>query len=105
MGSKPVVAMALSRAVHEQMFARDDLEDLSAVATVLDPPLAGVADQLTPLLKEAVVAVTGWGTASFDTNLLTAAPKLQLIAHSAGSVKAVVTDAVYDRGIRVTTSA
>src|SRR5438128_4338606 len=105
MGSKPVVAMALSRSMHEQMFALEDLEDLSAAATVIDPPLAGVADQLVPLLKDAVVAISGWGTAPFDAKLLASAARLQLIAHSAGSVKAVVTDAVYDRGIRVTTSA
>src|SRR6185369_1136220 len=32
-------------------------------------------------------------------------PRLRMIAHSAGSVKGIVTDAVYDRGIRVTTAA
>src|SRR2546421_1900791 len=105
MGSKPVVAMALARGMHDQMFTPQDLDRLHEVAEIAGPPLGGFADQISPLLADASVAVTGWGTARFDERLLGSAPKLKLIAHSAGSVKSIVTDAVYARGIRVTTSA
>jgi phosphoglycerate dehydrogenase-like enzyme len=60
---------------------------------------------LEDLLPQAQVAITGWGSARFDEALLARSPKLKLIAHSAGSVKRIVSNAVYDRGIRVTTSA
>jgi phosphoglycerate dehydrogenase-like enzyme len=105
MNGKPTVALALTRSVHEMMFTPHDLSRLAGAADLTGP--ADIADpaHLAPLLRDASVAITGWGTAPFDQALLEAAPKLKLIAHSAGSLKAIITDAVFDRGIRVTTSA
>ena len=105
MSSKPVVAMALSRAMHDVMFTPDDLARLREVATVVGPPETATPEALRLLLKDAVVAITGWGTAHFGADLLDAAPKLKLIAHSAGTVKNLVNDAVYDRGVRVINAA
>ncbi|MGB7158318.1 MAG: hydroxyacid dehydrogenase [Tepidisphaeraceae bacterium] len=105
MSSKPVVALALSRTMHDIMFTPGELSRLREIATVVGPPETGAADQVRPLLKDAIVAVTGWGTARFDAKQLDHAPKLKLIAHSAGSVKNLVDDLAYDRGIRVTNSA
>jgi phosphoglycerate dehydrogenase-like enzyme len=105
MSSKPVVALALSRAMHDVMFTPEDLARLHAVATVVGPAESGAEQHVRPLLQSAVVAITGWGTAHFGANLLADAPKLKLIAHSAGTVKNLVNDAVYDRGIRVINAA
>jgi phosphoglycerate dehydrogenase-like enzyme len=105
MSDKPIVAMALSRAMHEVMFTPDDLARLREAATVVGPAETGTAEHLRPLLTDATVAITGWQTAPFDANLLDHAPKLKLIAHSAGTVKTLVDDAAYDRGIRVINAA
>lgn len=105
MSSKPVVAMALSRAVHEIMFTPYDLARLGEAATVLGPAETGSAEHVRPLLQDAIVAVTGWGSARFDAALLEFSPKLKLIAHSAGSVKNLVDEEFYERGIRVTNAA
>lgn len=105
MRSKPVVAMALSRAMHDIMFTPDDLARLREAAAVVGPPETASPEALRPLLADAVAAVTGWGTARFDAKLLAAAPRLKLIAHSAGSVKNLVDDQAYDRGIRVINAA
>jgi phosphoglycerate dehydrogenase-like enzyme len=105
MSGKPIVAMALSRGVYEQMFTPQSLAFLSQAADVRGPVDAATAEQITPILADAQVAITGWGTARFDAELLKCCPKLRMIAHSAGSVKGLVTDAVFDRGIRVTTAA
>ena len=105
MSDKPVVAMALSRTVHEQMFTPQDLSRLHAAATVVGPAQTGALEHVAPLLKEAVVAISGWGSAAFDDALLARCPKLRLVAHSAGSVKSIVTEALYDRGMKVTTAA
>ncbi len=105
MSSKPVVAMALSRAVHDIMFSPDDLSRLREVAAVVGPAETGGPEHIRPLLKDAIAAITGWQTAPFDETLLASAPNLKLIAHSAGTVKNLVDDAVYDRGIRVINAA
>src|SRR5688500_3761879 len=105
MSDKPVVAMALGRSVHEMMFAPQDLARLRAAATVFGPAESGALEHVAPLLKDATVAITGWGSAPFDDALLARCPNLRLVAHSAGSVKAIVTEALYDRGVKVTTAA
>lgn len=105
MSTKPVVAMALSRAMHEVMFTADDLARLREAADVVGPAETGAAEHVRPLLAHAVVAITGWQTCTFDAPLLDHAPRLRLIAHSAGTVKKLVDDAAYDRGVRVTSAA
>ena len=105
MSSKPVVAMALAADWLGQMFFAEDLHRLREVADVRDPVRRAAARTLRPLLTDATAAITGWGTPQFDAALLEHAPRLRLIAHSGGSIKGIVTPAVYDRGIRVTTAA
>ena len=58
-------------------------------------------EELREHLKGRQVCVTGWGSPVFDEEILNSAPDLKLIAHTGGSVKPYVTEAVYDRGIRV----
>jgi hypothetical protein len=57
-------------------------------------PIEPLAVASTPQLKDAVGVITGWGSPRFDGELLKLAPKLQLLAHSAGSLRGVVSDAV-----------
>src|SRR5688500_3866964 len=105
MGSKPVVALARAQEMCRQMFFAEDLARLREVADVLDAPVRADPSTLRPLLRDATVAITGWGSPLFDAALIECAPKLRLVAHSAGSVKPIVSPAVYDRGVRVVTAA
>jgi len=105
MGSKPVVCLALPRETYERMFRREDLDRLSEAAEIRGPFDNSERPNLIRALSGATVAITGWGSQKFDREMLEAADSLRLIAHSAGSVKSIVDEAVYDRGIRVTTSA
>jgi phosphoglycerate dehydrogenase-like enzyme len=103
--SKPVVAIAMSRALAEGMFTPGDIARLNAAAAVVGPVETITPDAIRTLLADAVAVISGWGTPRFDAAQLAAASKLKFVAHSAGSVKPLVTDALYDRGIRVTTAA
>ncbi len=103
MAGKPVVAMVLSPQVHESMFRQDDLARLGSAARIVGPSADAASRE--ELLRDATVAITGWGSPCFDADLLKAAPQLRFIAYSAGSVKNLVSDAMYDRGIRISTSA
>src|SRR5207248_8031593 len=105
MNAKPVVAMVLPKGTHDIMFRAADLERLKSIAELFGPFERTDLSGLQVGLSEATAVITGWGSPQFDELLLQAAPKLKLIAHSAGSVKPVITHAVYQRGIRVTTSA
>jgi len=105
MSSKPVVALALAEPLCRMMFASDDLDRLRAATTVNGPPKTAAIEDVLPLLTDAVVAITGWGSPVFDAELLKHAPKLRLVAYSAGSIKGVATDEMYDRGVQITTAA
>jgi len=62
-------------------------------------------ETLKKVIKDADVAVTSWGCPKLTEEILDEAPNLKLILHAAGSVKPFVTDAIYERGIRVISSA
>lgn len=63
-------------------------------------------ERLTPaVLRDALVdvdvCVCGWGCPQFTEEVLEKANKLKLVAHTAGSVARIASDAMYERGIRI----
>ena len=62
-------------------------------------------DQFCELIKGMNAVISSWDTPLFTREVLDAAPDLKIICHAAGSVKPIVTDAVWERGIVVTSSA
>lgn len=102
---RPHIALILPPNIAAMMFLPADLDRLRAAATVSGPVDCANRSAVKSLLAAADIAITGWGSPRFDADLLSAAPNLRLIARSAGSVKGIVTDALYERGIRVTTAA
>lgn len=60
------------------------------------------------LLKHSAdveIIVTSWGTAALDAEIMAHAKQLKLLTHAAGSVKPVLSDAVWNAGVRVTSAA
>lgn len=56
------------------------------------------------LLSKADVLFTGWGCPVFDREFLQAASNLKAVFYGAGSIKHVVTDEFWQRGIRITSA-
>ena len=74
-----------------------------------DVRLNPLGRQYTPQeLKDALrgvdVAITHWGTPCFSADVLQNADKLSLLAHGAGTVAYVASEALYDKNVRVTTA-
>ena len=105
MSSNTKITLILPETICRRMFTETDLGELRKLGDVRGPIDHKEAGALSAALAETEVAVTGWGSPTFDAALIAKAPKLRMIAHTAGSVKTLVTEAVYDRGISVTTSA
>ncbi|WP_184925431.1 hydroxyacid dehydrogenase [Kitasatospora gansuensis] len=78
-----------------------ELADLDPLLVVDDftGPAAAAA------LAEAEVIVSSWGCPPLDDTVLAAAPRLRAVIHAAGSVKHHITDACWQRGIRVASAA
>lgn len=56
-------------------------------------------------LAGAEILLTSWGCPRIDADALARAPNLRLVAYAAGSVKPIVSDALWDRGIKVVSAA
>ncbi len=88
------------------LFDEDDLDRLRELGTVLNTqPIAAWDDEADTVLAEAEVIVGHWGCPPLDAAMLDRAPRLGLFAYAAGTVKMTLTDAVWDRDIRVTSGA
>ncbi|WP_176168883.1 hydroxyacid dehydrogenase [Krasilnikoviella flava] len=56
-------------------------------------------------LADVDVLLTGWGAPRLDDALLARAPRLRAVVHAAGSVKPLVTPALWERGVKVSSAA
>ncbi len=90
-----------------RLFRTADHDRLNRLGTLLDTQPVG--DWSTPeaaaLLERADIVLGHWGCPPMTAEVLAGAPRLQLFAYAAGTVKSVVDDALFDRGIRVTSCA
>ncbi|MEG1677421.1 MAG: hydroxyacid dehydrogenase [Clostridia bacterium] len=59
------------------------------------------SQQLCEQIKNVDICITGWGTPRFDEAVLQNANQLKLIAHAGGTVASIVSEAVFEKGIRV----
>ncbi|GAA5207080.1 hydroxyacid dehydrogenase [Microbacterium kyungheense] len=101
--TSPTVVAAVGADLMAEFFTPADVERLRAAARALGGDFAR-ADALADIedLRGARVVVTSWGAPPFDAGLLDGMPRLRLVAHTGASVKAFVTDELFDRGIGVT---
>jgi phosphoglycerate dehydrogenase-like enzyme len=76
-----------------------------ADVTMNDSGGSWTAEEIAERLPGVDALVTSWGIVTLDEQVLSRADRLKIVAHSAGSVKRLVTDALYDRGIVVTHAA
>jgi phosphoglycerate dehydrogenase-like enzyme len=60
---------------------------------------------LLAILPQAEACLTSWGVAQLDAKVMAAAPCLKAMAHMGGSVQRFVSNALWERGVQVTTAA
>ncbi len=58
-------------------------------------------EEIVKTIGDCDTYVTLWGSPRLDTEILNAAPNLKLLIHLAGTVKPFVSDAMWERGIKV----
>ena len=104
--SKPIVAVTIGRANYQRMFSDAAWQRLAEIATIVhhahDEPAGH--DDLIELLPGAQACITSWGVAQFDAEVVAAANSLQLMSHMGSSVKRFLSDAIWERDIRVTSA-
>ncbi|GAB3473632.1 hydroxyacid dehydrogenase [Amycolatopsis cihanbeyliensis] len=104
--SRPRAALAMATDAASAVLDETALRALRQVCDLAD----GVLDDFTvpetrETLRDVELLVTGWGCPPLDAAVLAGAPRLRAVAHTAGSVRAHVTGACWDRGIEVSSAA
>jgi len=99
-------AMYILAAPYRTMiYGPDEERDLAEVFAVDPVPReAKVIDQEPGALAEVEVILSGWGAPCLDARFLAAAPRLKAVFYGAGSIRNMVTEAFWERGITVTSA-
>jgi phosphoglycerate dehydrogenase-like enzyme len=105
--TRPVIALAMLDGLVEHAFTPTHFARLEAAGDVIDrTPLTHFDDdRAASMLARVDVIVGHWGCPTLTTAVLAQAPNLRLFAYAGGTVKWQVTDAVWERGIVVTSAA
>lgn len=100
-------ALAMSKDVARLQFPPERLERLRELCDVPDDtPLTNLREPpATTLLADAEILISSWGCPPIDEAVLSASPSLGLVTHAAGSIKRHITEASWERGVRVTSAA
>ncbi|QKW10682.1 hydroxyacid dehydrogenase [Streptomyces sp. NA04227] len=83
----------------------EDLRRRLASAVTLVPPDGSGALPAPSVLAKTGILLTGWGCPPLTARVLAGAPRLAAVVHAAGSVKELVTEEVWQRGIVVSSAA
>jgi len=102
---KPKIASLINPSLAPSVLGDDARKRLASFAELAGIEQDGPSkEQLKAILADADGCITSWGTPALDEEILAAAPKLKIMAHAAGTVKHLVFDALFDRGVVVTSA-
>jgi phosphoglycerate dehydrogenase-like enzyme len=103
---KPIVVILMPEATQLNILSPDALSTLARFAEPRKPMGAELGpNDLPELLQGASVCITGWGTPPLTAEVLSNAPGLQLVAHTAGSIRNLVPPDAMAQGLRVSHAA
>ncbi|WP_406453794.1 hydroxyacid dehydrogenase [Streptomyces sp. NBC_00876] len=106
---RPRALLAMAPGIAERLFTERHRTRLAALTRtdtrLVAHDLADPSPEVAAALVEAEVLFTCWGATPLTAAVLDTAPRLRAVVHAAGSVKHHITDACWERGIAVTSSA
>jgi phosphoglycerate dehydrogenase-like enzyme len=101
-----VAAFAMLPGLQHRLFGASDLDRIRALASIdIGNVLTDFATADPDLLRRLTVLITGWGAPHVGAASLALMPRLAAILHAAGTVKALLSEEVWARGITVTNAA
>jgi phosphoglycerate dehydrogenase-like enzyme len=99
---KPVIAVLLQPEWRPLILAPSTEKELAELGTVDGAVQRITVNNMPTLLAGATVCLTGWDISPLTEEMLADAPRLQLIAHTAGTVRRLLPRSIYGSRIRVT---
>jgi phosphoglycerate dehydrogenase-like enzyme len=107
MHQRPQALLVMRPDTYQVQFGSDQMHRLRSLARLGDPIWSDDIDapHTRARLAEAEVLLTSWGCPVLTAERLEAAPRLRAVFHCAGSVRPIVSEAVWHRGLLVTSAA
>ncbi|ARF55871.1 hydroxyacid dehydrogenase [Streptomyces gilvosporeus] len=107
--ARPTLLLSMGPGIADQLLTARHRTRLTTLVRT-DPclvahALAHPTPEVAAALADAEVLLTCWGAPPLTERVLAAAPRLRAVVHAAGSVKPLVTDACWERGIAVASAA
>lgn len=101
--SKPIVAITIGKKYYSRMISDECIRILESFAEVRDTGTENPADkdEMIRLLDGADACITSWEVAPLDEEIMAAAVELKAVVHMGGSVKRLVSDELFDMGVKV----
>ena len=88
----------------DRIFSERSLAKLRSMGEVVINDGDASVESVKKAIKGADVAITSWGNTTLNEDILSACPDLKLVVHAAGSVKPIISEALWKKGIRVAAS-
>lgn len=97
------IALLQRKELRERVFSSEQLAQLREFGEVVlnEENVNPTEEHARELIADADVVITSWGCCALTERVLDSAPNLKLVLHAAGTVKPIVTDALWQRGVRV----
>ena len=102
---RPKGIFLLSPSSYDLIYGPAERQEISRLVEIYAPPqttetIAGQPD----VLAEADVIFSGWGMVVMDRKFLQSAPRLKAVFYGAGSIKAIVTNDFWQRGVLISSA-
>ena len=95
----------LDTEAYHNIYGPHERREIERLVQLYAPPQTKESFRKNPaILREAEVIFSGWGMVVMDEAFLAAAPDLKAVFYGAGSIKNIVTEAFWNRGILITSS-
>ena len=104
---KTKVLFAVCKEKYSTIFSQQNIDRIKSYCDVIEAEVPEVPDKefLLKYIANADIVISSWQTARLDSDVMVKAKNLKLLTHAAGSVKPVISDALFDGGVKVTSSA
>ncbi|MDH7567984.1 MAG: hydroxyacid dehydrogenase, partial [Armatimonadota bacterium] len=90
---------------YQNIYGPDEREAIARMVELVAPQRTREQVREDPaVLRTVEVVFSGWGGPRMDAAFLEAAPALKAVFYGAGSVRGIVTDAFWERGILITSA-
>ncbi len=105
MTTRPSAALIMWPGIDDLVITPPVRAELAELVTLIDEAPIDLMKTSSADLEPVEVLIGSWGCAPLDAATLDRLPALRLLAYAAGTVKAVVTDELWARGVAVSSAA